>query len=207
MTESPINTFRAGVEIASGTQGADEAPEAQHPELEANMKKLQSTLEGKVEEVRNDKSLDNGARVRAISSIWGRAQEVRQDTENEYRALLEDRVESAQHRLFYTAPAERDSVRAAYSEVQSRVDLAYTSGDMAGIEYGREQLEEMFERARRTGDRALEKAVGHYALEKGSSPIRDRFVSGSKDRNKAWEDYNFWGRRLQNFNDPQERAW
>ena len=60
---------------------------------------------------------------------------------------------------------------------------------MEGLSHAREELERLWDRARRTGDRALKQAVGHAALERGIAGIRDEYLASDKDAAMHFQKY------------------
>jgi hypothetical protein len=209
MTESPINTFSAGVEVAAEAAGvgsfAEETPpEADHSLYWTHQKKAQEGYNQKAELVAQVQ--DPTERKRAAEVLMDRAAEASEELEGWYTAQLQSEVDKYEKKLFFTIASERDSVRSAYSDILDRVSFAQMTGEGMGTEERNEALEEIYQRALRTGDRSLQKAAYHYALENGIASVRDRYLSGSEEKSAAWREYNIARRRLDNWQDPLEAS-
>jgi hypothetical protein len=202
--EATTNMFAAGVEAASP---AEQAPTLEHPQFDKEISNLQAKIDLKAEEIRSDTSLEDGAKIRQIEQLWNEATEAKGVLEKRYEEKLSKQVAEAEKSVFHVITTERDSVRSAYSDVYDRVVHSLDSGEVEGIQYAREELERLMQRAVRTSDRALEQACGQLAIERGVDAVREDYLSRSPERAKAWEDYNMAAARLANFRDPQERMW
>jgi hypothetical protein len=161
----------------------------------------------KAQEIRSDESLDEGAKIRQIQYLWNEATEAKGVLEKRYEDQLSEQCAEAEQRVFHVIASERDSVRSAYGDVYDRVVPGLDGGEVEGIQYAREELQRLMERAVRTGDRALEHAVGQLAIERGVDAVRDSYLARSPEKTKAWEDYNAAAHKLANFRDPQECMW
>lgn len=154
--------------------------------------------------IRNDASIDTTEKYLRIREETHKAEDVYQRVFKAYEHELEAAAESALQNLFYVTPSNRDSVRAAYNDVYDRTQLGFSSGDMEGIAHAREEMQRLWERAVRTGDRELQTAIGHLAAERGMHELRDKWLATSEEKTRFWQRYNEAGRKLQNFQDPQE---
>ena len=201
--ETNPNMLMAGVEAAA--QDGEEAIE--HPEFDKQIAGLQAKVDMKAEEIRTDASLDDGEKSRQIQHLYNEAKEAKQVFEKRYEQQLAEESAEAEKKVFHVIPSERDSVRAAYNEVYNATTLGFESGDGEGISYAREELERLAERAVRTGDTALAKAVFHVATERGEQSLRDRYLASHPEKQRAWEDYTAKRRKLADFQNPQERLW
>ena len=201
--ETNPNMLMAGLEAAA--QGGEEPIE--HPEFDKQIASLQAKLDMKAEEIRTDARLDTGEKSRQIQHLYNEAKEAKQVFEKRYEQQLAEESAEAEKKVFHVIPSERDSVRAAYDSVYNAVSLGFDSGDSEGINQAREELERLWERSIRTGDRALETAIGQLAIERGETQLRDAYLSRSKEKSAAWERYVEARRKLADFQNPQERAW
>jgi hypothetical protein len=206
MTESTdtTNMFAAGVATAS--QEETEAP-IEHPEFDKEIGNLQAKIDMKAEEIRQNTSLDEGAKSRQMQQLWNEAMEAKGVLERRYEQQLSEQVAEAEQKVFHVTASERDSLRAAYADVYDRVIPGLDSGEPEGIQYAREELDRLMKRAVRTGDRPLEHAAGQLAIERGIDAVRDSYLARSPEKTRAWDEYNTAARRLANFTDPQERMW
>jgi hypothetical protein len=192
---------------ASQGGGQEQASPIRHPDFEKGMAQLQQGLERRAELIRNDQTIDSTERRIQMQELWDKAVEARAQLTEIYERQLEEDSADIEKRVFYTIPSERDSVRSAYNDVYDRTALAYESGDADGISHAREELERLYERAERTGDSALLKAVFHIATERGEHALRDRYLATHPEKHKAWTDYVSTRQRLAHCKDPGERLW
>jgi len=178
--------------------------EVEHPEFEAMNQRLQLALDAKVEQVRQDRRLDKGEQRQQIGDIWNRVSEYHATTFKAHEEILADRVGEQERAVFHVSGAQQDSVRAAYNDLYDRTS---SSGDAEGVVHAREELERLWERAIRTGDKPLQTAVGHLAVERGMEPLREAWLATSQERTEAWGRYSEARAKLANWQDPQARMW
>jgi hypothetical protein len=169
--------------------------------------KIQSELDRRIERVRADRRLDKTEQRMQIRETWDEAKEVRARVMEAYGKQLEERSAQAEHSLFYVIPDNRDSVRQAYNDLYDRTTPGYLSGDPEGIEHARNEMERLWERSLRTGDRALETAIGQLAIERGDEKLRDAYLARSNEKARAWQRYGEARTKLDNFKDPKEHLW
>ncbi len=184
-----------------------EAPQIDHSELTESVATIQNKLDEIVEKIKQDRRLDKNEQRARIQETWHRAAGAHAELMKVYEARLEERSAQAEHSLFYVIPDNRDSVRSAYNDLYDRTTPGFLSGDPEGIEYAREEMERLWERALRTGDRALETAIGQLAIERGDERMREAYLSRSKEKSQAWERYVGARQKLEHFRNPQERFW
>ncbi len=180
---------------------ARQEQQAAHPEFEAMNRKLQKGLDLRAEEVRQDRRLTKAEGRAQITDLWNRVSDYHATMFGTHEEILEDRAATQEQAVFYVFPPQRDSVRAAYNDLYDRTS---SSGDAEGLN-AREELERHWERAVRTGDRALMTAVGHIATEKGWEGQRDKWLATSEERTEAWQRYGEARTLLANWRDPQVR--
>jgi len=178
--------------------------EVAHPEFEALIQKVQKGLDAKVEEVRQDRRLTKAEGRQQITDIWNRVSEYHASTFKAHEEILEDRAAEQERGVFYIFPPQRDSVRSAYNDLYSRAEGA---GDADSRIHAREELQRQWERAIRTGDKALQTAVGHIATERGMEPLRDAWLATSQERTAAWGRYAEARTKLADWQSPQARMW
>ena len=196
--ESEESTLREARSEASEAR----QQQVEHPEFEAMNQKLQKAMDAKVEQVREDRRLTRPEQRQQITDIWNRVSEYHASTFKAHEAILEDRAAEQEKAVFYVSGTQQDSVRSAYNDVYDRTS---SSGDADSRIHAREELERQFERAVRTGDRALQTAVGHLATEKGWEGLRDAWLATSQERTEAWGRYAEARTKLANWQDPQAR--
>src|SRR5215211_2992961 len=214
MTE-PINALGASAQVASEAQVAQEQqaqgqgqqtpPEADHARYRQLRDRLQAEVNGVAEQISNDPSTDNGYKHRALSHLWNQAQEADRKISALYANELQDIVAEQEKKVFRVPKDLKDSVRSSYQMVTNEVDLAGLEEEgFEGIQAGREKLEQLYERAARTQDKALMLAVYHYATEKGLHDLRDRHLATSGELARAWESYTAARKKQANWHDREE---
>jgi hypothetical protein len=191
MSEAPsLTVTESGASASSAAQAAAAEREATtHPEYENAVIGLQRALEERCEKARQNSSLDPGQRHDAIRDHWHEATEAYGQLREYYEGQLQAGVEERENDLFKVEHHSRSDVRDAYEIVYSAT-RGFDSGSREGMEQAREELGRYAERARRTGDKALQTAVGHIAIERGIADLRDAYLSASKERTRNWELYN-----------------
>jgi hypothetical protein len=195
------NMAQQGVEAA--VQAREQAPD--HSLLEGAIAQVQTGLDHKVQEVRDDRRLTPEEQREKITDLWNRASEAYPEVLKNYERVLEEDVEKAEQSLFYILPSNRASVRAAYNDTYDRTVRGFESGDMEGIQHAREELERIWQRAVRTGDRELQHAVGQLAIERGIDKLRDAYLQSSEEKSKFWGRFVQARKKQEHFNDPRER--
>jgi tetratricopeptide (TPR) repeat protein len=185
-----------------GEEQQSTVQQVDHSELTGAVAKLQNELDRRVERVKADRRLDKTEQLMQIRETWDEASEVRARVMEAYEKQLEERSARAEHSLFHVIPANRDSVRQAYNDVYDRTQALRKAGQ---FEEAREELERLWERAIRTGDRALETAIGQLAIERGEEKLRDAYLARSPEKARAWQRYGEARTKLDHFNDPQQR--
>jgi hypothetical protein len=207
--EAAVPRIAEESEESSLREARSEASEArqqqvEHPEFEALNQKLQKAMDAKVEQVRADRRLTRPEQRQQITDIWNRVSEYHATTFKAHEELLADRAAEQERAVFYVSGAQQDSVRAAYNDVYDRTG-GFSSGDAEGVKHAREELERFWERAVRTGDKALSDAVGHIAVERGIEGLRDGWLATSQERTEAWGRYAEARTKLAHWQDPQVR--
>jgi hypothetical protein len=199
------NMAQQGVEAA--VQAREQAAEypAEHPELEGAIAQMQGGLDLKVQEIRDDRRLTPEEQRAKITDLWNRVSEAYPQVIKNYERMLSENVETAEKSLFYITPANRQSFRSAYNDAYDRTAPGFDSGDMEGIQQAHEELERLWQRAVRTGDRELRHAVGQIAIERGMDNLRDVYLATSKEKSQAWGRFTEARKKQEHFNDPTER--
>jgi hypothetical protein len=195
------NMAALGAEAA--IQAGEQAPD--HSLLEGAIAQVQTGLDLKVQEIRDDRRLTPDEQRAKITDLWGRVSEAYPAVLKAYERTLSEDVEKAEQSLFYILPSNRASVRAAYNDTYDRTVLGFESGDMEGIQQAREELERIWQRAVRTGDRELQHAVGQLAIERGIDKLRDAYLQSSEEKSKFWGRFVEARKKLEHFQDPRER--
>jgi hypothetical protein len=178
--------------------------EVAHPEFEAMIQRVQKGLDLRAEEVRQDRRLTKAEGRKQITALWNRVSEGHASLLKTHEAILEDRAAEQERAVFYVSGTQQDSVRSAYNDLYDRTG---SSGDADSRIHAREELERLWERAVRTGDKALMTAVGHLATERGMEPLRDAWLATSQERTEAWGRFTSARTKLANWQDPQARMW
>ena len=179
-----------------------------HPELEGAVRKIQNSLDARVQMIRDDAGIDPTEKRLRIREQWQKAEDVHRQVMDRYEAQLDETSAERERALFHVGTREmQDSVRSAYSDLYDRTIYGLGSGETEGVAYAREELERLWERALRTSDRALQVAVGHRATELGMAEIRDAWLATSEEKSKAWGRYVEARTKLDHFKNPQEVAW
>jgi hypothetical protein len=172
------------------------------PEFETMIQRVQKGLDLRAEEVRQDRRLTKGEQRAQITDLWNRVSDYHERMLKAHESGLADRVGEQERAVFYTFPPLRDSIRAAYNDLSTRTT---SSGGAEGAIHAREELQRQWERAVRTGDTALQTAVGHIATERGMEPLRDQWLATSAERTEAWQRYGEARTKLASWRDPKER--
>jgi hypothetical protein len=121
--------------------------------------------------------------------LWSKALQAQSEVYELYERDLEQTVTKREQSLFHVPQGMRDSVRSAYNDVYDRTQYSLTSGDREDLEYARQEMERLWERAVRTGDRALQHAIGQLGLERGDEQVRGWYLNSSDEKRRAWERY------------------
>jgi len=181
-------------------------PEADHSRYQKIRDELQTELNTRAEKISTDPELDEGARHRSLNDLWNAYAEGEMKFGQLYEQELQGIVDEQEQKVFRTPPNLMDSVRSSYSMISNEVDFAnIEEGEgFEGIRAGNEKLEQLYDRATRTQDRALMLAVFHLATEKGIHGLRDRHLATSKDLSSAWESYTAARMKLANWTDREE---
>ena len=168
---------------------------------------MQASLDARVDQVKEDRRLDKNEQRLKIQDTWNEATDVHARVMKAYEHELEARATQAEQGLFHVIPANRDSVRQAYNDVYDRTVPGFQSDDGERREESREEMERLWERAIRTGDKALETAIGQLAIERGDEKHRDAYLARSPEKTGAWQRYGEARTKLDHFKNPQERFW
>lgn len=184
-----------------------EEQQIDHSVLTGAVRTIQTKMDNIVEQIKSDRRLDRTEIHHRIRETWHRASGVHAELMQVYERQLEEDSAEREQSLFRVAPNMRDSVRSAYNDVYDRTAPGFQSGDSEGFEYAREELERLWERAIRTGDRALETAIGQLAMERGDVQLRDAYLSRSKEKTGQWERYVQARQKLESFRDPRQRFY
>ena len=198
----------ASAAYAEQVEAAKEQQQITHPELEGAVRKIQNSLDARVQMIRDDAGIDPTEKRHRIREQWQKAEDLHRQVMDRYEAQLDETSAERERALFHVGTRElQDSVRGAYSDLYDRTIYGLGSGETEGVAYAREELERLWERALRTSDRALQVAVGHRATELGMAEIRDAWLATSKEKTNAWGRYVEARTKLAHFQNPQERAW
>ena len=154
--------------------------------------------------MRQDRRLNKGEQRQQLTDLWNRVSEGQARLFKAYEEILADRAAEQEKGVFYVFPPQRDSVRSAYNDLYSRTE---GTGDAEGLKNAREELSRQWDRAVRTGDQALQTAVGHIATERGWEGLRGAWLATSQERTGAWGRYTEARTKLANWQDPQARMW
>ena len=181
------------------------SPEQDHSRYRQLRDKLQAELNTRAEKMATDPDLDEGTRHRSLNDLWNAYTEGEMKIGQLYEKELQEAVETQEKRVFFTPRDLKDSVRSSYHMIEGEVDLAGMEGEgFEGIQAGHEKLEQMYDRASRTQDRALMLAIYQYAVERGLHSLRDRHLSNSPELSKAWEGFTAARMKLDNWNSREE---
>lgn len=186
-----------------------QAPEADHSRYVQLRDKLQAEVDGKANAISGAQDLDVGAKHRALTDLWNQAVEAESNLSQLYAKELQEKIDRAERRVFHVPARLADSVRSAYQMASGEVEFASFTADegFEGLASSREKLTEIYDRAARTGDKALQLAVYHLATERGIHSLRDRHLSTSSELSKAWTDYTAARKKLDHWNNSEERMW
>lgn len=182
-----------------------EGGEITHPKLEKVIGLIQGKLDEQAEGIRNDETLNATQRVEAMRELWDAATAAHHNAIELYKLNLVQEVEKHEAGLFRVPQAERDSTRNAYEMIRGTT-YGFDGGDLEGIAEAHEELERYAERARRTGDRALARAVAHIAIERGIGDLRDAYLARDKDAAFHWQRYTDARLRQMDFEDTKARG-
>jgi molecular chaperone GrpE (heat shock protein) len=185
-----------------------EAQQVDHSFLEDAIAQLQGGLDLKVQEVRDDRRLTKEEQRAKITDLWNRASAAYPEILKSYERKLREDVDEREQSLFHVPLSLRDSVRAAYSDARDRTEAPFMSGEADGVEYAREELRRLFGRAVKTGDRALETALGQLAIERGGpEEVVTSYLGRSEEKTAQAQRLAEARQKLAHWQDPQERNW
>jgi len=206
MTEQQTQGDAAPNMVAVGVEAAAQPQEAavQHPMLEDAIAQAQTGLDFRVQQIKDDRRLTPTEQRAKITDLWNRVSAAYPEILKAYERVLAEDVEKAEQGLFYIIPSNRPSVRAVYNDAYDRTVLGFESGDAEGIQHAREELERLWTRAVRTGDREAQHAIGQLAIERGIDKLRDSYLATSEEKSKNWERFVGASRKQEHFNDPHE---
>src|SRR5215210_6315111 len=181
------------------------SPEQDHARYVRLRDELQTELNRRAEKISTDPETDQGYKHRALNDLWNAYTEGEMKIGQLYEKELEENVSEQEQKVFRVPKDLKDSVRSSYHMVTGEVELAGMEGEgFEGIAASSEKLEQMYERAVRTQDRALMLAVYQFAVEKGIHHLRDRHLSTSPELSRAWEGFNLARRKLDDWNSREE---
>jgi hypothetical protein len=204
--EAPQNMFAASTQMAAEEQQAE--PQIDHSELTNYVGQLQAELDQKIEQIKSDRRLDKSEQRLQISETWNRATEAHANLMTWYQGQLEERSAEQERRVFHIGTQQmQDSARSTYADLYHHTNLLLSSGESEGITAAEEEMERLWERAARTGDKVLQLVVGHRAAEVGMEKLRDRWLQTSEEKTRAWQKYVEARQKLEHFKNPQERLW
>jgi len=199
---SPIGAVSAAFTGDAGqgqTQPQELAPEQDHSRYRQLRDAVQKELNTRVERTANDPELDAHAKDWKLGTLWDSAVSADAKVSEFYEKELADNVAKEEQRVYRIPSHLQDSVRSAYSQVVGEMDLAsYEEGDST------ERLERLYDRARRTGDKALQLACYHRAVELDIHWLRDEHLSTSPELSQAFEGYNLARAKLANWGDKEQ---
>lgn len=147
--------------------------------------KNRQDLERKLTEIRVNNDLNEGAKRRMIQEAYEGSMARHRELAAGEQHKTEQRITELERSVFavsYPADAtkgvDKERIRQSYR------DAAFRVSGMEG-----EELERVLERAERTGDGQLARAVYHEATEKGIRNVADSYLENRPEDRKRWEDY------------------
>jgi hypothetical protein len=145
-----------------------------------------------VAKIRGFADLTDDAKERRIAEVTARANAeyvVAQEAEKRGR---KERLKCTRRALFgvvddaSASEAERAQLHAAYRHASSEVRWAAMESEPSGTTEG---LLDLLDRAERSGDTIMARAVFHHAVDHNLQPIVDRYLEDRPEENRLWERY------------------
>ena|SRR5215204_216186 len=186
-------------------------PQQQTPEHEnhadywAAQSQAQTAVDTAAQQLES-KGLDPTSFKLAADTVKDRIMELDATLADDYVRGLEEAISAQEKRVVETPSTQRDSVRSAWTDIDSRLDMAITSGDMEGIRFAEEEVDRLWERAARVDDRGAMRAIGQWCIERGISSGRERYLDAFNKRD-AWDQYSLTRQRKEDFFDPKQAGW
>jgi hypothetical protein len=147
-----------------------------------------------VEQIRGFVDLTDEAKERRIAEVNEKANAEYAEAQERQKQAREERLRSTKKSLFAVnddvnaTAAERAQIHAAFRQATGDVFLATmdSGASPGGVQ---DELAHLLERAERTGDTLLAKAIFHEAVDRNLQPIIDSYLENRPNENRAWEKY------------------
>jgi hypothetical protein len=158
----------------------------------ADPNQILSARNAEVAKIRGFVDLTDEAKQRRIAEVTERANTAYAEAKEAERRGREERLRSAQRAVFgvvddaSATATERAQIHAAYRHASSEFRWAAMESEPSGTTEG---LLDFLDRAERSGDTLMAKAVFHYGVDNGLQPIVDRYLEDRPEENRRWERY------------------
>jgi predicted DNA-binding protein len=147
--------------------------------------KNKQDFDRKLAQIRSNPDLNDQAKRRMLQEAYDEAArkhreliEKDQSGTSEKLARLEKGVFGLSYPTDAISGVDKERIRQSYRDASFRI---------SGMKP--EELERILERAERTGDRQLAKAVYHEATERGVRHVADSYLATHSSERKQWEEY------------------
>jgi hypothetical protein len=142
-----------------------------------------------VERIRNNPDLSDEAKRRMIDEATARAAEESTRLQNEEREAIEEAVASAERKVLSIAFPERASaseramIAMSYRDALDRAERAASDRDNP------DALSELLDRAEKSGDDQLTRAIYHLATLRGNRVVAEAYLESRPKERQWWERY------------------
>ncbi len=147
--------------------------------------KNKQDFDRKLAQIRSNTDLNDQAKHRMLQEAYDEAARKHQELiakeeggTAEKLARLEKSVFGLSYPVDVVSGLDKERIRQSYRDASFRI-----SGTKP------EELERVLERAERTGDKQLAKAVYHEATERGIRHVADSYLKDRTEERKQWEEY------------------
>jgi hypothetical protein len=145
--------------------------------------------EEKIERIRRNPDLNQDAKRRMIQEVHEDASREHSRLVEEAREAREQAVRSAESKVFAISYPERASasekalIALSYRDARDRAERA------AADRENQDALEDLLDRAEKTGDAQLAEAAYHVATLRGARRVADAYLAERPTARRRWESY------------------
>jgi hypothetical protein len=151
-----------------------------------------SERNAEVAKIRNFADLTETAKQERIAAVTERANAEFAEAKEAEKRGREERLATSRKAVFTivddasASPSERAQIFAAYRHAAGEVRWAATESEPTGTTEG---LLDLLDRAERSGDTIMAKAIFHHAIDHNLQPLVDRYLEDRPEENRLWERY------------------
>jgi len=146
--------------------------------------------EEKIERIRRNPDLSDQAKQRMIKEVHEHASREHSRLVAEAREAREEAVRSAEHKVIAissyperASASEKALIALSYRDARDRAERAAEDRE------NQDALEDLLDRAEKTGDTQLAEATYHVATLRGARSVADRYLSSRPTAHNRWEAY------------------